>query len=105
MELNEYQRLAQRTGGQHDRRDWLLNAALGLGEAGEVQNIIKKHLFHGHDLNANKVIDELGDILWYVADMAAALGATLDDVAESNIQKLIERFPDGFSARSSLNRR
>lgn len=78
--------------------------ALGLGEAGEVQNLIKKHLYHGHDLDIAKVLDELGDVLWYIAVMAEVLGFDLSYVAELNVNKLKKRYPKGFSEVDSINR-
>lgn len=103
MTGNEYQRLAMRTATSkcHD----MANAALGLtGEAGEVADEIKKFLFHGHPLNPEKVVKELGDVLWYVALMADLLNVSLDFVMEHNIEKLKRRYPDGFDPVRSVNR-
>lgn len=73
--------------------------SLGLaGEAGEFANKIKKWAWHGSTLTPDAVADELGDVLWYVADLASAYGLTLDDVATGNVEKLWQRFPDGFTA-------
>lgn len=102
-ELNEYQQEAMRTAGE--RKDDLACHALGIaGEAGEVADLFKKHLFHGHDLDRDKVIKELGDVLWYVAVLAQRMGVQLSTVAERNIAKLRERYPDGFSSERSRNR-
>ena len=79
--------------------------ALGLaGEAGETADMLKKHLFHGKPLNHDDVVKELGDVLWYVAGMATAIGISLDDVAQRNVDKLRARYPDGFSAEASAQR-
>jgi len=100
--LNEYQDLAHRT--KSEGTD-MVNVALGLaGEAGEVTDIIKKVVFHGHELDVQKLVAELGDILWYVAIGASVLGFSLSDVASRNISKLKSRYPDGFSSESSINR-
>lgn len=105
MEFNEYQQLAQRTANQSlDHNTRLLIAALGLGESGEVQNIIKKHIGHGHDLDKEDVCDELGDILWYVVEVASVLNMSIDDIATHNIDKLRKRYPDGFSEERSIHR-
>ena len=83
----------------------LLNGALGLtGEAGEVSDIIKKHVFHGHDLDTDELIKELGDCAWYIALICTALGVSLDTVLERNIEKLKKRYPEGFSSSASINR-
>lgn len=105
MTLDEYQQLAARTIGTRTQADQLSNMALGLaGEAGETADMLKKHLFHGKPLNAAEVVKELGDVLWYVAGMATALGASLDDIAQQNVDKLRTRYPDGFSAEASAIR-
>jgi NTP pyrophosphatase (non-canonical NTP hydrolase) len=106
MTLDDYQRLAARTlspGQTPDQR--LANAALGLtGEAGEVAEHVKKHLFHGTPIDRDAVVKELGDCLWYLAALAGALGVDLSDVAERNIEKLRRRYPGGFSEEASRNR-
>lgn len=103
MELNEYQKHAERTANK--KHDSLSNYALGLtGEAGEVADIVKKHLHHEHPLDSEALLGELGDVLFYLANMARINGYTLEAVADYNINKLKERYPDGFSAERSLNR-
>lgn len=105
MEIGEYERAAARTGRPQGRRDDLLLGAVGLaGEAGEVADIVKKHVFHGHDLDRAHALEELGDILWYVAWTAAALGSSLSEIAEGNLRKLERRYPDGFSEEASRRR-
>ena len=80
-------------------------AALGLtGESGEVADHIKKVLFHGHALDVNHVAKELGDILWYLGLACDAIGYSLDDVMQMNVDKLHNRYPNGFDAERSLNR-
>jgi len=107
-EFNVYQRNAMRTLSEECKQDpdkALLNAVLGLcGEAGEVADHVKKHLFHGHVLHCEKLIDELGDIQWYLAEAAWALDTLLSYVADTNIAKLIKRYPEGFSSERSINR-
>jgi NTP pyrophosphatase (non-canonical NTP hydrolase) len=79
--------------------------ALGLtGESGEVADLIKKHVGHGHDLDGTKILLELGDVLWYVAALANVVGWSLEEVAEANVQKLRKRYPDGFSPEASKAR-
>jgi len=83
----------------------LATLALGLsGEAGEVADLIKKHIGHGHPLDVLKVLDELGDIQWYVSGMAKHFGTKLTTVAAGNVMKLRKRYPDGFSTERSINR-
>jgi NTP pyrophosphatase (non-canonical NTP hydrolase) len=73
-------------------------AALGLaGESGEVVDVIKKHVHHGKPLDRAKLVDELGDVLWYLAYLASIEGIDLAEVATANSRKSRARFPNGFS--------
>ncbi len=104
MKLNEYQLLAARTAARHDNE--LVNYGLGIaGEAGEVADLIKKAMFHGHVIDQVEVKKELGDVLWYLANIARLAGLSLDEVAEANIAKLQKRYPEGFSTEASINRK
>ena len=106
MTMNEYQELAQRTSRKD--KDWefhLFNGVLGLaGEAGECADLVKKKFFQDGRYIAEDLLDELGDVLWYIAETAAALNFPLEDVAKHNVEKLKKRYPDGFSAEKSLHR-
>lgn len=83
----------------------LINACLGLpGEVGEVCDMIKKWIFHGSEIDVLHVKKEIGDIMWYVALMCTAFHFDLDDVMETNIEKLKARYPDGFDTMRSNNR-
>ena len=105
MTLAEYQALAQRTSNAGKRSDKLENACLGLaGECGEVCDIVKKALFQGHALDRAGLIEEAGDVLWYLAELAAGLGVSLEDMAVQNVMKLRRRYPNGFDAERSRNR-
>ena len=107
MKLSEYQSQARRTMTlDPDRFDhFLCNHGLGLaGESGEVIEMTKKPVFHGHDLDRLKLRKELGDVLWYLAAIATLCGLDLDDVAEGNISKLKARYPNGFDKAASVAR-
>ena len=106
MNANEYQKLAMTTlNKQLNKKDVLINAVMGLcGESGEAIDIVKKHLHQGHELDKEKLIKELGDIAWYLAEAAYALDVDLSDVLEGNINKLKKRYPEGFSVNKSINR-
>ncbi|WJP97081.1 nucleoside triphosphate pyrophosphohydrolase family protein [Macrococcus bovicus] len=106
MDLNEYQELAGRTHNKGiSQPEALANYALGLtGEAGEVADQIKKHVFHGHELDQEELKKELGDVLWYIANLAAVNSIELSEVAEMNINKLKKRYPEGFNQADSINR-
>lgn len=107
MNGNEYQKAALRTANpKMNDRDMLCDGALGLaGESGEVADLVKKHLFQGHTLDEEHLAKELGDIAWYLAETAYAIGYSLDTVLRMNIEKLQKRYPDGFEVEKSINRK
>jgi NTP pyrophosphatase (non-canonical NTP hydrolase) len=83
----------------------LASNTLGLaGEAGEVADLVKKHLSHGHALDKHKMCLELGDVLFYVVAVGAELGLTLDQIMCANVSKLRARYPHGFTTEASQNR-
>lgn len=106
MEFNEFQKKSLRTWkSDQTQTEQLANAAMGLaGEAGEVCDYIKKVLFQGHELNTRKVVEEVGDVLFYAAAILSAMGEELDEAAQANIAKLLNRYPEGFDANRSVNR-
>ena len=107
MTGNEYQKAALRTANMeyYTRYDRLTNGVFGLcGETGEVADIVKKAMFQGHDLDTNRVAEELGDIAWYLAITAHAIGKNLDDIFQGNVDKLMKRYPDGFDSERSVHR-
>lgn len=106
MTINEYQELAMRTlNPELDRKDVLINGVMGLcGESGEAIDIVKKHLAQGHKLDREALVKELGDIAWYLAETAYALDVKLEDVLQGNIDKLKNRYPEGFEADKSIHR-
>jgi NTP pyrophosphatase (non-canonical NTP hydrolase) len=101
MDFNEYQYLATLTWNKEPNDEMrLANAALGLaGESGEVLEPIKKHLFHNKPLDNANLSKELGDVLYYVAILAAERGLDLNTVARNNYLKLKARYPNGFGER------
>lgn len=106
MTINEYQKLAMTTlNPALDQRDVLINGVMGLcGEAGEAIDIVKKHLAQGHELDREKLIKELGDVAWYLAETAYALDVPLEEVLQRNIDKLRARYPQGFETARSIER-
>ena len=84
----------------------IVNASLGLsGETGELNDMIKKAIFHGHELEEEKLKKELGDIMWYVAMMCESFGFGMDEIMQMNIDKLKARYPEGFSEYDSQHRK
>lgn len=108
MNLSEYQRESRRT-AEYPREAWLVYPALGLaGEAGEVAEHAKKTIRD----DGGKVSDErraamskeLGDVLWYVAQLATELGLDLDEIAGQNLEKLFSRQTRGVLSGSGDDR-
>ena len=65
---------------------------------------MKKYICHGHELDKQHLIKELGDVAWYLAEAAHALGVPLEEVLAANIEKLKRRYPDGFSTEKSIDK-
>ena len=110
MSVNEYQRKAMRTasGMNYDAiggNGLLLNGIMGLnGEAGECIDLLKKHVFQGKPLDKEHMAKELGDVAWYLAVSAQALGYDLETIFKMNIAKLEARYPNGFEVQKSEHR-
>lgn len=106
MNVNEYQALAMATlNPELSRKEVLINSVMGLcGESGEAIDIVKKWMAQGHELDKQHLAKELGDIAWYLAEAATALEIPLEDIFQSNIDKLKKRYPKGFEVERSLIR-
>lgn len=87
----------------------ILTAAIGISaEGGEFAEIVKKCIFQGKPMDEHTIFHlkrELGDIMWYIAQACIALDISMDDVIETNIEKLEARYPGGFDAYLSENRK
>lgn len=109
MTFNEFQAGVMRTASSATtatKENMRLNGILGTaGEAGELVDLLKKEYFQGHPFDREHYLKELGDVLYYLALTAESLDSTLEEVAIMNNKKLWERYPDGFTAENSLNRK
>jgi NTP pyrophosphatase (non-canonical NTP hydrolase) len=108
VQLSEYQQLSRRT-AEYPRDAWLAYPALGLaGEAGEVAEHAKKAIRDDggtvSDGRRAAMAKELGDVLWYVAQLASELGLELEDVARENLEKLSSRQSRGVLSGSGDER-
>ena len=87
----------------------VLTAAIGISaEGGEFAEIVKKCIFQGKPMDDDAQVHmkrELGYIMCYIAQACIALGISLEDVLDTNIQKLEARYPDGFEAFRSEKRK
>jgi len=106
MKINEYQELAMTTlNPKLSKKEVLINSVMGLcGEAGEAIDIVKKWMAQGHELDKEHLAKELGDIAWYLAEAATALDIPLENILQANINKLKQRYPNGFEEKRSLVR-
>lgn len=108
MTINEYQNEAMRTAANMNHESdeqMLLNGVMGLaGESGECVDMMKKYLFQGHELDKEHMAKELGDVSWYIALSAHALGYDLETIFQMNVDKLRKRYPNGFEQERSLHR-
>ena len=99
MDDQTYQRLASRTRnfysplhGDAEGR-LLLEATIGMaGELSEITEPIKKYIFHGRALDREKLVEEIGDLVWYLDELCQVLGVTLAEVKQYNIDKLKKRY-------------
>lgn len=107
MQVNEYQKAAMATlNPALDKKDVLINSVMGLcGESGEAIDIVKKWLMQGHELDREHLVRELGDEAWYLAEAATALDVPLEAVFQGNLDKLRQRFPNGFDTGASVKRK
>jgi NTP pyrophosphatase (non-canonical NTP hydrolase) len=106
MTIQEYQNAVKRTVNEKlSDRETKLNFTLGLaGETGEVIDLIKKVEFHSHVVSQDMIKEELGDVMWYLANLCNQYNLCLEDVLENNIDKLKKRYPNGFSSEKSKKR-
>ena len=107
MNTQEYSKLALRTANDlGGRLDNIMHAAMGIaGEAGEVIDIVKKVYAYGKPLLTNDLVEEAGDLVWYLNLLFKSLDTTWEEVFDLNIKKLEARYPDlRFDADKAINR-
>ena len=106
MQLNEYQQLAARTINKElSETEKSMHALHGMSaETGELHGLYQK-CYQGHKAAVDHIQKEVGDLLWFIAEYCSAWGWTLDEIAQMNIDKLRKRYPDGFAAERSINRK
>lgn len=106
IDLDSYQSFTKITCNHElNQKETLITGVMGLcGESGEVIDIVKKWYAQGHDLDPNKIKDELGDVCWYISCICNALDININEVFQTNIDKLKKRYPNGFTIYDSINR-
>lgn len=103
MNIEEYSELALRTANKENA---IIHACFGMcGEAGEIIDYVKKGVFYGKDMGTQHLVEEVGDLMWYINLLVFDLGVTWDEVLTTNIKKLEARYPDAkFNADHAINR-
>lgn len=105
MNMNEYQQLAARTINKSLTFEEASYHSLHgmVSEVGELHGLYQKH-YQGHEMNAEHIKKEIGDLMWFIAEYCTVHGWALEEIAQMNIDKLKARYPVGFSAENSLHR-
>lgn len=89
----------------HTGAEGCAHAALGIaGEAGEIVDAVKKHWTYNKPLDRAYLIEEIGDLMFYVQALCNLQGITLQAVVEANVEKLTRRYPQGYSDAAALAR-
>ena len=107
MDVDTFQKEAERTLRNDLPYECVCsNMAMGLaGESGEVIDLLKKHVWQGKELDINDLIEEIGDVLWYVANLCNVNNISMKECMKSNVEKLKVRYPQGFSIKDANERK
>lgn len=83
----------------------LLHGAIGMvTESSETLDVLKKHLFYGKPLDKTNIFEELGDTFWYISIICDVMGFKMEDIMETNINKLKKRYPEKFTEKDAIIR-
>lgn len=106
MDIKEFQAKSVRTVNKNLTTEQLMsNMCMGMsGETGEVIDVIKKHLYQGHTLDMEHLKEEIGDVMFYIVNLATVLNLDMQDILKCNIEKLEKRYPEGFEINKSVER-
>ena len=105
MTADEFQTKSRRTiDGDLTAEGIREHALFGLmSEVGEVASLFQ-HVYQGEKFSVDRFIDEMGDVMWMIAELCTGLGVSLNTVLENNVEKLLKRYPNGFEKERSVNR-
>ena len=108
QDYEEFVRKLFKTTNSNGANDFIWNlthSALGIGgEAGEVVDLIKKTFANNRTLDGDKLVKELGDLMFYIQAMCNTINIPLITVLQNNVDKLTKRFPEGYSDAAALAR-
>lgn len=105
MTPNQYQERAARTINKSNNiLEQRQHALFGMAsEVGEIHGIFQKH-FQGHSINYTELKQEIGDLLWFIAEFCTASGWDMEYIMQMNLDKIERRYPDGFEEKRSVER-
>lgn len=102
-ESNDFPKIMKRLSSTTDLR--LLHAGMGLAtEAAKFVDALKKYVFYGTEPDTTNLIEEMGDLFWYLAIAADALGVSFETIQQRNIAKFAKRYPDKFTEADAVHR-
>lgn len=108
MNLKEYSKLASRTDAPLDGNYGKLHSVhmvMGMmTEVGELVDVYKKNLAYGKPIDEVNEKEEIGDLMWYIANHCTNKGWDLEEIMATNIAKLQARYPDKFTNEKAINR-
>lgn len=105
MDMREYIQQSKRTLVDQGKDSNLLHGAIGIStEAGELLDAFKKHIYYGKELDVVNLKEEIGDIMWYIAILCRELNLDMDDILQTNIDKLKARYPEKFTSHQAIYR-
>lgn len=105
LENKQFDKLKERFAQEENIR--LLHSGIGLcTEVGEFQDLLKKKVMYGKEIEKSKLVDELGDILWYFGVACNILEVSMEEIMEKNWKKLSTRYGDKlqFSENAAINK-
>lgn len=105
MDFNTYKEKVKRTMSQLGTRDNQIHMAMGIStEASEILDVYKKNLAYGKPLDVVNIGEEIGDLMWYTANLVNILGLDMESILDVNIKKLVSRYPDKFDRDKAIHR-
>ena len=105
MNFKTYLVESERTLADKGKDTNVLHGTIGIcTEAGEILDAIKKSMFYGKPIDKVNIKEEIGDVMWYIAILCREFNLEMEDVLQTNINKLKARYPDKFTSENALNR-
>ena len=104
MTLNEYEKFVESVAKPMQEQEVpshildMLHCVVGItGEAGELADAVKKHVFYSQQLDSANVQEELGDLMFYIQHFCNTIGLPLEYIISLNVEKLKRRYPNGYT--------